>query len=277
MPIRSDHTSWSEAEKRRVAVLASKGVGSPACADILNKEFHKGKLVRTPEAVRLIRTKIGIYVTKSAIVPPTIQQPQTEQEVEHKATESGIEAKAHGKRIKTVEDLLRHIGADMSKYEVDKSEATKYEVATKDPATGKVTTTELHRVFVRLKQRAGPGIIEVVEAMIAGAIGKRLPVVASKSVRPASEIMQALIIADPHIGKYAWSHETGWEDYDVSIATALLRSSAAELLADGNARRVGRRVCGSIAGHCHRHHSRDRKSTRLNSSHVSESRMPSSA
>lgn len=250
MPVRHDHTPWTDAERRRVAVLASQGLGSRAVAASLNAEFHHGEPVRTDEAVRLIRTKLGIYVAKKSKARPVVVLPQTEQEVEHKATESGIEAKANGKRIKTVEDLLAHIGADLTRYEVEKSEATKYEVATKDPVTGKVATTELHRVFVRLKPKAGPSAIDMVEHLIAGAFAKRRPVTQA-SHRARSEVMQVIVIADPHIGKYAWSHETGWEDYDISIATRLLRASAAELIADGNRRGVGRRVIMLLGDYFH--------------------------
>lgn len=251
MPVRSDHVPWNAAEKRRVAVLSSQGFGSRQVAAAINKEFHDGDPVRTQEAVRLIRSKNGLYVAKVKAERVKIAAPQTEQEVEHKATEGGIEARANGKRIKTVEDLLAHIGADMTRYEVERSEATKYEVATKDPETGKVTTTELHRVFVRLKARAGPSVIETVGAMIAGAFAKRAPVVRALPRRSQGEVMQAMVIADPHVGKYAWSHETGWEDYDISIATRLLRESAAELLEDGNQASVGRRVIMLLGDYFH--------------------------
>jgi len=250
MPVRSDHVPWSGAEKRRVAVLSSQGFGSRQVAAALNKEFHDGESVRSQEAVRLIRSKHGLYVAKVQAERVKVAAPQTEQEVEHKATESGIEARANGKRIKTVEDLLAHIGADLTRFEVGQSEATKYEVATKDPATGKVTTTELHRVFVKLRPKAGPSVVELVERLIAGALAKRSPVVQA-SHRTQGDVMQALVIADPHIGKYAWSHETGWEDYDISIAAQLIRSSAAELIADGNRRGVGRRVILLLGDYFH--------------------------
>ena len=76
-----------------------------------------------------------------------------------------LEAKSTSARIKTVEDLLRHIEADLTRYEVAASEATKWEVASTD-AAGEVSVTELHRVFVRLKPKAGPSVQECVEAMI---------------------------------------------------------------------------------------------------------------
>lgn len=250
MPVRNDHVPWTIAEQRRVAVLSSQGFGSQQVAAAINKEFHGGESVRTREAVRLLRSKNGVYVAKVKRDRVKVAAPQTEQEVEHKATEGGIEARANGKRIKTVEDLLAHIEADMSRYEIEKSEATKYEVATKDELTGKVETTELHRVFVRLRGKAGPSALEAVESIIKTAFSKRTPI-AKASHAKAGDVMQAIVIADPHIGKYAWSHETGWEDYDISIATQLLRASAAELIADGDSRGVGRRVILLLGDYFH--------------------------
>ena len=63
-----------------------------------------------------------------------------------------IEARSTSRRIKTVEDLLAHIEADLSRFEVAASEATKWEVATAGD-DGQPTVTELHRVWVRLKPK----------------------------------------------------------------------------------------------------------------------------
>ena len=68
-------------------------------------------------------------------------------------TQSGdtLEARSTSRRIKTVEDLCRHIEVDLvTKFEIEKSEATKWECASSD-GDGGTTVTELHRVFVRLK------------------------------------------------------------------------------------------------------------------------------
>lgn len=82
-----------------------------------------------------------------------------------------LEARSTSRRIKTVEDLLAHIEADMTRYEVAASEATKWEVGTSD-GDGGTTVTELHRVFVRLRPKAGPSVAEAVAAMIDAAKGK---------------------------------------------------------------------------------------------------------
>ncbi len=73
-------------------------------------------------------------------------------------------------------------------------------------------------------------MLEAVEALIAGAYAQRKPVVTRGVTKVTGDTLQALVLADPHIGKYAWGKETGWEDYDISIATRLIRESVAELL-----------------------------------------------
>jgi hypothetical protein len=243
MPVRGDKTAWSLQELQRLAVLSASGVSAEQTSKRLNVEFHKGQPIRTPASVVNRRTKAKIKTNRNYTqpLPDAVGHSVTEQEVQRIETEKGIEARAHGARIKTVEDLLTHIGADLKRFEVAESQATKYEVASKDPATGKVTVTELHRVFVKLKPKAGPNIIEVVEGMIRGAIQPRVKISAPK-IQPKANALQAVVLADPHIGKYAWGQETGWEDYDIGIATTLIRNAAAELLAWGDNENVSHRA-----------------------------------
>lgn len=230
MGARHDYAEWSAKEAARLCELSARGMSAGSVAKELNKEFHRGHAVRTESAVALKRGKLGVKVgEKPKNIVPVVE---TEQTVEATNGPDGIEARANGARIKTVDDLLRHIEADMTRFEIDRSEATKYEVATKDVTTGKVKTTELHRVFVRLKPKAGPSVLEAVEALVRGAFEMRKPIVygQSKTKSNTSKTLQALVLSDPHIGKYAWSRETGWGDYDISIATQLIRESVAELL-----------------------------------------------
>ena len=232
MPLRHDHIAWSRNELARCQFFTSLGYSAADTALRLNIEFHDSKAVRKEAAVKMVRQKHAWKVGPKPKAPlPDVPGKETEQEVQHSATESGIEARSNGKRIKTVDDLLKHIGADLTKFEIAESQATKYEVATRDPSSGKVTTTELHRVFVKLKPKAGPNVLEAVEALIEGAYAKRTPIVTSRVTNVRStEMLHALVLADPHIGKYAWGKETGWDDYDITIATRLIRESVAELL-----------------------------------------------
>ena len=145
-----------------------------------------------------------------------------------------LEARSTSRRIKTVEDLLAHIEADMTRYEVAASEATKWECASSD-GKGGTTVTELHRVFVRLKPKAGPGVQECVAAMIAAASGKlrTKPLTKTVKARP-SDLWQVQIVSDTHFGNYAWSKTTGHGDYDIGIAEQRVASTAMGLLDIGD-------------------------------------------
>jgi predicted phosphodiesterase len=142
-----------------------------------------------------------------------------------------LEARSTSRRIKTVEDLLAHIGADLERFEVAASEATKWEVATVDP-DGEPTVTELHRVFVRLKPKGGPTILDAVISMV-DAAKKQIRRPAAKRHPQKSGLWQVLIIADPHFGKYAWQKTTGDADYDLEIAATRVNEASEKLLAAG--------------------------------------------
>ena len=147
----------------------------------------------------------------------------TIEEVKKTENADGVEARSVSARIRTVEDLLRHIEADLDKFEVTTSEATKWEGLTADRATGEPVVTELHRVFVRLKPRPGPGVLDCVEAMIDAAKASiRKPAKPRPKYQPRPEGWALLVIADPHFGKYAWRRTAG-ADYDLDIAAQLAR------------------------------------------------------
>ena len=177
-----------------------------------------------------------------AKVAAKLPQPEPSPDAEQVTTKREgdvLEARSTSRRIKTVEDLLAHIEADLQRYEVAASEATKWECATSD-GKGGTTVTELHRVFVRLKPKAGPTTREVVEAMIAGAVGlKQRPV--SRHKKPKGELWQVIVVADVHVGKYAWSKTTGHGDYDLDIADRVIRQTSNELIAVGNEYKPARR------------------------------------
>jgi predicted phosphodiesterase len=157
--------------------------------------------------------------------------PDQAEQITEKRDGDSVEARSVSRTIRTVEDLLAHIEADLDRYEVAASEATKWEVATVDRATGEPTVTELFRVWLRLKPKAGPKVAELVAGMIAAASaglrarpGKRPTSV--KRPRPWA----VLIVADCHFGKYAWARSTGEADYDLDIAARLVGDAAGELL-----------------------------------------------
>lgn len=203
---------------------------------------------RTPKTLELIRqyradqrpTPRRDPAPPKSVVPPPAGGEIPEQTVETTTTEAGIEARANGRTIKTVDDLLRHIEADLTRYEIDRCEATKYEMGTKG-LDGNPVVTELHRVWVRLKPKAGPSTLEVVESVIAAAFADRKPLPSIRHPRVTSDLLQAIIVADPHHGKYAWGRETGWGDYDLNVSVALQQAAGSELVALGDARKPAKR------------------------------------
>ena len=154
----------------------------------------------------------------------------TIEEVTKKDTADGVEARSVSARIRTVDDLLRHIEADLTAFEVAASEATTWEGLTADRETGEPVVTELHRVFVRLRPKGGPTTREVVAAMIDGAKKDfRRPL--TKSVKaPKSDAYAVLVVADCHYGKYAWSDGTGHDDYDLGIASGRVAAASESLI-----------------------------------------------
>lgn len=134
----------------------------------------------------------------------------------------------HG--IKTVDDLLRHIEADLTRFEVAASEATVWESASRFAAK-----VPLYRVWVRLRPKAGPGVLDAVKAMLDGAAAsiRRKPRKPHRTRQGGA--WQVLVVADVHLAKLAWTPSTGEADYDLSIATKLLGDASHELIDSGDA------------------------------------------
>ena len=165
----------------------------------------------------------------------------TIEEVTQRQTPEGMEARSVSDRIRTVDDLLRHIDADMSRFEVAVSEATKWEGLTADRETGEPVVTELHRVFVRLRPKAGPGIAEAVESMIAAATRDIRRPAAKGHGKLKPGLWQVLVVSDTHFGNYSWKQTTG-ADWDLAIAEQVVRDTGHELLAVGDSHKPTRRT-----------------------------------
>jgi UDP-2,3-diacylglucosamine pyrophosphatase LpxH len=165
----------------------------------------------------------------------------TIEEVTQRQTPEGMEARSVSDRIRTVDDLLRHIEADMGRFEIAVSEATTWEGLTADRETGEPVVTELHRVFVRLRPKAGPGIAEAVESMIAAATRDIRRPAAKSHGKPKPGLWQVLVVSDTHFGNYSWKQTTG-ADWDLAIAEQVVRDTGHELLAVGDSHKPTRRT-----------------------------------
>lgn len=176
-----------------------------------------------------------------AAVAQAVLPPRDAEQVTVKDSGDVREARSVSRTIRTVDDLLRHIEADMTRFEVAASEATKWEGLTAGEDGPEVT--ELFRVFVRLKPKAGPGVREAVEAMLEAAKGElRRPLTKSVKAPKRDGLWQVLVVADAHFGKYCWTKTAGGGDYDLDIAARLVSGAGGELLEVGDGYKPARRT-----------------------------------
>jgi hypothetical protein len=87
---------------------------------------------------------------------PAAAPSATSEQVTTRREGDTLEARSTSRRIRTVEDLLEHIEADLERFEVAASEATKWEVGCSATARAARPSRNCISVFVRLKPRGGP-------------------------------------------------------------------------------------------------------------------------
>lgn len=216
---------------------------------------HRRNQDRWDAATAKYRARIGDAIrTPSGLedTPPEEPPSAVAQKVTTKEQDGVIEARSEGTKIKTIQDLLEYIEADLEKYEIAMQEATKWDLGTKNPETGVVTVTQLHRVFVKLRPKAGPTTEVVIKAMLDSAFKEYQPPAIHLVPKTFSDVWQTLVIADPHFGKYSWHGSTGGPNYDLDLAREHVLSSALELIARGNSNyQPGRRTVALLGDIAH--------------------------
>jgi len=234
MPVRSDRDAWTPEEDAWLREQAHLGIPVP-------KQHKKWPLTfpaRTLNAIRMRRAALGIITNVNADESQKgIAQPKDEetQKLDVRDTGDGLHVTAIGREVRTLDELVARAKIDLTRYEVDRPETSMWETTLKD-ADGRIRQVQNFRIVAKFRLKQGPSTQEQVEALIAGAFANRKPAAAKagKTTRKSDGLMQAVVIADPHLAKYAWARETGWQDYDLSIASRLVNSAAEELLAWGD-------------------------------------------
>lgn len=236
MAARNDHKPWLDLELADLRRLSEvEGRSAEQVATYLNEKYHKGQPVRSDSATAIMRTK---HKWKVARLPKELKElgPRKEQEVEREETLDGIVLKSRGSRIKTVAELLAHANVT--------GEVTKQTVKTWDTTLvegGESKTVQNFAIHVEVKPNQ-TSTADAVQAIIDGAFAKRTLLPKAKLAKvPQSGLMQALVIADPHVAKHAWNAETGHGDYDTKIATATLRQASSYLMERGSQERLEER------------------------------------
>lgn len=243
MPVRKDREAWPAEEDAWLREQAERGIPVPKQHHIWPTRFHP----RTLAAIRCRRAQLGIKTNPNAAIGQSgVPQPKPEEPVQTiNVSDKGDELHvlSVGSEVRTLDELVARAKIDLTRYEIDRPETSMYETSVRDEF-GKIKKVQNFRIVAKFRLKQGPSTAEQVEALIAGAFAKRKPLYTSaKSVKKTaiSELMQAIVIADPHLAKYASRRETGWADYDLDIASRLVQKAAHELMDWGDQQRPAHR------------------------------------
>jgi hypothetical protein len=133
-------------------------------------------------------------------------------------------------RIRTLADLIRVCEIDTTEWEVERWVANKWEMGYKD-AAAKAHALPLYQVKAWLKRKVLVlAVRDEIEALKADA-RRAMPRRAALVKKPTLGNLLEISIPDLHVGKLAWAHETGWENYDGKIAERIHDAALAALLA----------------------------------------------
>lgn len=242
MPVRKDRDAYSPEEDAWLREQAHLGIPVPKQHRMWPATFPP----RTLASLRCRRTQLGIKTNPNADLNQSgVPQPKPEEPVQDiKVTDKGDELHvlSVGSEVKTLDELVARAKIDLTRYEVDRPETSMWETTARDEK-GKLKKVQNFRIVARFRLKAGPNVQEQVAALIAGAFATRSPRQSTrKSPRKSNaDLMQTVVIADPHLAKYAWGGETGGADYDLDIASRLVQQAAHELMEWGDAQKPAHR------------------------------------
>lgn len=240
----SDRTFWTPEEDAHLRAQVATGLSVPKIARKWPPHFAK----RSVPALNMRKATLGL--TGLPTPPETPEVTQELQSVKVEQSGDTLSVTTNGLEVRTLDELIARAKVDMAVWEVDKPQTRMWEVKVRGE-DGAIKNAQNFYLSCSFKRKMGPSTQEQVAAMIAGAFAKRSgPTIKKHSPSKHPEILQAIVIADPHIGKYAHGEETGWANYDVGTATRLLKDSSEELLEWGEREGVGHRaiwMLGDIA------------------------------
>ena len=137
-----------------------------------------------------------------------------------------------GKRVKTLDDLIRECKIDLTTWKIERWVANKWEVGARHPKTGAILTEPLYQVKAWLRPCRDAALQRRLwDEFLADVKAKASPGKPAKhaAVKPAEGHLLEVALFDVHFGKLAWEPETG-ESYDISIARQCFRHAVTDLL-----------------------------------------------
>lgn len=138
------------------------------------------------------------------------------------------------KEITSLAELLAFFEVDEAEWEVERWLCNQWQMAAK--TDDGIEVTPLYQVKAWFKRRVAliSAKSDLAEALAAAQrtlkSAPRLPAPKKARRLPKKEYLFVPSIMDPHFGKLCWGRETGWENYDVRIASRLVLEAAADLV-----------------------------------------------
>jgi len=166
--------------------------------------------------------------------PPTGPPPETPaqgSELQDSVKEDARDLCYRGTRIRTLEDLLVFAEVNTALWEVERYQVNKWEVGARNPATGQILVEPLFQIKVWLQRRVAQlRVDDLMKAMLEEfrKAGPRRPALIH---RREGHGMLELSLMDLHLGKLAWSPETGGRDYNADTMEAMFWAALEDLLA----------------------------------------------
>lgn len=239
MPRRLDHSGWTPEQDAFLRECYGRGLPTRA----VHAQWPASFPPRTAAAIGLrkgvlnIKTAPNPLLSQQGVVQPPPPEPVQTVQMEEQGDTATL--RSFGTEVRTIDELIARAQVDLTVWEVDRPETSMHETAVRQ-LDGSIKKVQQFRIAVKLRRKQGPSTQEQVAAMIAGAFEKRKvtrPTVKQNLKVRNTDLMQAVVIADPHLAKYAWSDETGGADYDLDIASRLVDGAARELMDWGDERK----------------------------------------
>lgn len=198
----------------KVSKLLAKGSTNSEIAEKLNLKVAAVRKITSSldESKRVIQDKA-----------PKTQKPR------FNCTDNSGEASSVTTTISSLEQLLSTCEVDLKYWEVIRFNVNKWEVGIND-GEGGIFIKPLFQVKAFLKKRECRDEATKLTEHFQKLVLDHKPTTVKIETAPREAYLYEISIPDLHIGKLAWSAETGDEDYDSSIACGLLEAACKELI-----------------------------------------------
>jgi len=130
-------------------------------------------------------------------------------------------AESKSSNIRTLDDLIGVCNIDLDIWEIERYIVNKWEVAAKG-ADGVMNHSPLYQVKAWLKKREVTKAKEVIELFKKELMKIPAP---AKQRNSFGKYIYEISVPDLHLSKLCWGKETGYEDYDIKIASNLFKEA----------------------------------------------------